>query len=160
MLDALTLETSIWEIALRGTAVYLAIAAIMRVIPKRQTGNVSPNDLIALVIVGALGADAIIADTNHPLDILAMIAVVLIWDYLFNALEYRFPRFRRVAQDSPTLLIHNGDVIERNLRKEQVTMEELHASLRKQGIEDLQQVKQAVLEVDGHISVIQKSGSK
>jgi uncharacterized membrane protein YcaP (DUF421 family) len=160
MPDALTLHSSLMEIALRGTAVYLAIAAIMRFIPKRQTGNVSPNDFIALVIVGSLAADAILADASNPLDILLMVAVVLIWDYLFNVLEYRFPWFRRVAQDSPTLLIHNGRVLERNLRQEQLTIEELKASLRKKGIDDLEQVKQAILEVDGEISVIQKTEAK
>ena len=88
--------------------------------------------------------------------ILLMLAIILLWDYVFNVLEFHFPRFRRIAQDSPTLLIHNGHVLERNLRREQLTEEELKASLRKQGIEDIGRVKQAILEVDGHISVIEK----
>lgn len=129
MPDALTLHSSLWEIALRGTAVYLAIAIIMRLSPKRQTGNVSPNDLIALVIVGALAANAIVGDTDNALDILLMAGVVLVWDYVFNVLEYRFPRFRRIAQDSPTLLIHNGQLLKENLKQEQLTLEELQASL-------------------------------
>ncbi len=156
MPDALLLETPLWEIALRGSAVYLAIAAIMRLVPKRQTGNVSPNDLIALVIVGALAADAILGDSKSVLEIMLMVIVVLTWDYVFNLLEFHFPWFRRIAQDSPTLLIHDGRLLEANLRAEQLTIEELHASLRKQGIEDLRQVRQAVLEVDGHISVIER----
>lgn len=57
--------------------------------------------------------------------------VVLTLDYLCNLLQYRFPRFRRIAQDTPTLLIHEGRVLERNLRREQLTMDRLHASLRK-----------------------------
>lgn len=157
MPDALTLEMSIWEIVVRASAVYLATALIMRLIPKRHTGNVSPNDLIALIIVGALAADAIIGQADTMVDILLMLAVILLWDYLFNLFEFYFPRFRRIAQDSPTLLIHNGRVLEANLRREKLTEEELKGSLRKQGIEDMRRVKQAILEVDGHISVIEKS---
>ena len=156
MPDALTLEMSFWEILIRGSAVYIATAAIMRFIPKRHTGNVSPNDLIALVIVGALAADAIIGDASGTLDILLMVAVVLLWDYLFNVLEFYYPRFRRIAQDTPTLLIHNGRILEKNLRREQLTEDELKAELRKHGVDDLAKVTQAILEVDGHISVIER----
>lgn len=156
MPDALIPGVPLWQIILRGTVVYIATTAILRLIPKRQTGNVSPNDLIALVIVGALAADAILGETRKVLDILLMVGVVLMLDYLCNLLQYRFPRFRHISQDSPTLLIYAGHVLERNLRREQLTIAELRASLRKQGIESVEQVKQAVLEVDGHISVIQK----
>lgn len=156
MPEALVLDTPLWEIALRGSAVYLATSAIMRLIPKRQTGNVSPNDLIALVIVGALAADAIIGDTKGALEILLLLTVVLLWDYLFNVLEFHFPRFRRIAQDSPTLLIHEGRVLEASLRKEKLTREELEANLRKRGVDGIDRVRQAILEVDGHISVIPK----
>lgn len=135
---------------------YLGTSAIMRLIPKRHTGNISPNDLIALVIVGSLAADAIIGDANGTLEILAMVAVVLMWDYLFNVLEFYFARFRRITQDSPTLLIHEGRVLGGNLRKEKLTREELEAALRKRGIEDIERVKHAILEVDGHISVVEK----
>lgn len=156
MPEALVLDTPLWEIALRGSAVYLATSAIMRLIPKRQTGNVSPNDLIALVIVGALAADAIIGDTKGALEILLLLTVVLLWDYLFNVLEFHFPRFRRIAQDSPTLLIHEGRVLEASLRKEKLTREELEANLRKRGVDGIDRVRQAILEVDGRISVIPK----
>ena len=154
MPDALLPDLPLWEILLRGTVVYVATAVILRLIPKRQTGNVSPNDLIALVIVGALAADAILGESRKIPDILLMVGVVLTLDYLWNLLEFRFPRFRRITQNTPTLLIHDGRVLERNLQREQLTMDELHANLRKQGIADIARVRQAVLEVDGHISVI------
>lgn len=84
-----------------------------------------------------------------------MIAVIVLWDYLFNLAEYYFPRFRGIAQDSPTLLIHHGVLLRENLRKEKLTEQELTANLRKQGIADIAHVKQAILEVDGQISVVQ-----
>ena len=77
------------------------------------------------------------------------------WDYLFNLAEFHFPRLRQVTQDSPTLLIHNGKLIQNNLRREKLTEQEVSANLRKHGIEDVAEVRYAILEVDGQISVIE-----
>lgn len=153
-MEALGFEAPLWQTALRGTAVYLAIAVLMRLIPKRQAGSLSPNDFIALVIVGDLAGSGILGEVKALPDILLLVAIVLAWDYAFNLLEYYLPRFRRVAQDSPTLLVHNGRILEGNLRKEKLTVEELRANLRKQGVVEMDRVRLAVLEVDGHVSVI------
>ncbi len=157
--DVFSLQMPLSEILLRGSCVYLVVAMVIRLIPKRQTGNLSPNDLIALIVVGSLAADAIIGDASAMLDIVLMVVVVLLWDYAFNLVEFYCPRFRRIAQDSPTLVIHNGKVLKQNLRKEKLTDEELAASLRKQGVTDITRVRQAVLEVDGEITVIENDES-
>nr|MBF0681973.1 DUF421 domain-containing protein [Pseudomonas sp.] len=150
-------EVPVWEIIARGSLVYVAVAVVLRLVPKRQIGNIAPNDMIALVIVGTLAADAIMGDIKALPDIILMIVVILLWDYLSNLAEYHFPRYRGVAQDSPTLLIHRGVLLKDNLRKEKLTEQELIASLRKQGVTDIADVQQAILEVDGEISVVTKS---
>lgn len=154
MSEAFILETPLWQIAARGTVVYFAFMVALRLIPKRHAGNIAPNDMIALVIIGSLAADAIIGESNTLPDLLAMMLVIILWDYLFNLAEYHFPRFRRAAQHSPTLLIYQGVLLPGNLRKEKLTEQELTASLRKQGVSEISQVRQAILEVDGHISVV------
>lgn len=63
---------------------------------------------------------------------------------------------RRRAQDTPTLLIYNGKLVEQNLRREKLTEEELWAGLRRRGVLEIERVQQAVLEVDGEISVVVK----
>lgn len=150
-------DMPVLEILFRGTVAYFAIILAIRFIPKRQTGDLSSNDVVALVIVGSLASDAIVGDTSALADILLMIIVVLFWDYIFNLLEYRFPKFRKVSQHSPTLLIYDGQLLKDNLACEKLTEEELYANLRKHGIDDIRHVKQAILEADGHISVIEKS---
>lgn len=149
-------ETPVWEIVLRASVVYLLLALALRLLPKRHTGSLSPNDFIALVITGGITADAIAVGSQSTPDLLLMLGVIFLWDHIFNWLEFRFPRFRSVAQDTPTLLIHNGNVIKRNLARELMTEEELAATLRQHGILDTAEVQQAVLEVDGQISVIEK----
>lgn len=148
------LQMPLWEIVLRASAVYLGLAVLLRVVPKRQTGNLAPNDIIALVVLGSLAADAIAGDAVSTLDLACMILVIVGWDYLFNLAEFRWPRLRGVVQDSPTLLVHDGVLLPQNLRREKLTEEELAAGLRARGVDDIAQVRQAVLEVDGSISVI------
>lgn len=150
------LETPLWEIFARGTLVYIALAVVLRLVPQRQTGNLAPNDVIALVIIGTLAADAIVGDAKSLLDLFLMILVIVFWDYISNLAEFYFPRFRRVAQHSPTLLIYKGVIVEKNLRKEKITEQELAAHLRLEGITDITQVQQAVLEADGQISFIRR----
>lgn len=151
------LETPLWEIFSRGTVVYIAIAVILRLVPQRQTGNIAPNDMIALVIIGTLAADAIVGDAKTLLDLLLMILVIIFWDYVSNLAEFYFPRFRKVAQHSPTLLIYKGVMLKKNLRKEKITEEELLANLRLNGISDFEKVQQAVLEAEGEISFIKRN---
>lgn len=153
-------ETSLWHIALRGSAVYLLLAIVLRLAPKRHSGSLSPNDMIALVIIGSLAADGIRGDAMSLADLLLMGLVIVIWDYLFNLAEFYFPRLRQVTQDSPTLLIHNGQLIQSNLRKEKLTEQEVSANLRKHGIKDIAEVRYAILEVDGQISVIENQPNR
>lgn len=150
-------ETPVLEIFGRGTLMYIALAVMLRLSPKRHTGNLSPNDMIALVIIASLAADGIRGDAESVPDLLLMVFVVMLWDYLFNLAEFCFPKWRSIAQDSPTLLIHDGVLLKDNLRKEQLTEQELEANLRKRGVEDISRVRQAILETDGHISVLEKS---
>lgn len=149
-------DMPLWEIAGRATLLYFALTVIFRIMPKRLTGEVSPTDMITLVIIGAVAADAIMGESSSLPDLLVMIGVIVGWDYLFDLAEFYFPKFRRVSSHTPTLLIHDGLLLRDNLRKEKLTEEELSANLRKQGIVEMSSVKQAILEADGHISVVQK----
>lgn len=149
-------ESPIWLTILRGTGIYLLLAVILRVMPKRETGSLSPNDIVGLVIVANLAGDAIAGEVVAASDLMLLVMVVLGWSYILNLLEYHFPRWRTIVQDTPTLLIHNGEVLSANLEKEKLTEQELYANLRKNGVRDISQVHQAVLEVDGQISVVQK----
>ena len=149
------LETSLLEIGIRGSVVYFGLVVMLRLIPKRNAGNISPNDMITLVVIATIAAGAIQGEATSLLDQLLMVLVILVWDYLFNLAEFYFPRLRRVTHNTPTLLIYDGELLKANLRKEQLTEEELEANLRKQGVADISEVKQAVLETDGQISVLE-----
>ena len=83
-------------------------------------------------------------------------ATIVFWNFSFDWLGYRYPRFRRLLYPAALLLIKDGRILDRNLRKEFVSREELMSQLRQQGIDDIAKVKEACMEGDGHISVIKK----
>jgi uncharacterized membrane protein YcaP (DUF421 family) len=78
----------------------------------------------------------------------------LILNYLIAELSGMNRRFRRFIQGSPTLLIHNGEIITAHMAREHITMDAIHQVLREHGISGVEEVSLAVLEVDGSISVL------
>jgi uncharacterized membrane protein YcaP (DUF421 family) len=154
MHELFALTKPLWEIAFRATLVYFALIALARVIPKRRAGHISPNDILALIVIGGMGTDAIMGGSESITDILLMIGVIVAWGYLLDKLEYRFPSLRSFLRDRQTALINDGRLLRKNLEREMITEEELLVVLRKQGINDLANVRSACLEADGEISVI------
>ncbi|HLV06811.1 MAG TPA: YetF domain-containing protein [Croceibacterium sp.] len=151
------LTMPLWEIALRATLVYLVLIVLLRAIPKRNAGHISPNDMLTLILVGTLGADAITGDSTSIGDMALMIGLVLGWSYLLDFAEYHVPWLRGWLRDKPAPLIKDGRMVRANMRKEMVTEEELHAVLRKEGVDDIAAVRFACIEADGDISLSLKS---
>ena len=144
----------IWEIALRAILAYLALVFLVRVVPSRNAGHISPNDMLTAIVVGTLGATAITGDGSSVADLMLMSAIVLLLSYGVDRLEYRVPALRRLFRHRRTLLIDRGRLVRRNMRRELVTEEELLARLRKEGLEGAAGVRCAYMEADGEISVI------
>ena len=153
MIEILRPELPLWEIGLRGSIAWLGLVLVVRIVPKRNTGHISPNDMLVLVVIGALAADAVSGGSTSTGDLLLMIVVVLLWGYILDILEYRVPAFRRLMRPSQALLVENGRMLRRNMRRELVTEDEIKATLRKAGICDLSEVASAHLEADGEISL-------
>lgn len=144
----------IWEIGLRAILAYLALVFLVRIVPSRNAGHISPNDMLTVIVVGTLGATAITGDGSSVADLMLMCAIVLLLSYGVDRLEYRVPALRRLFRHRQTLLIDRGRLVRQNMRRELVTEEELLARLRKEGLEDAAGVRRAYMEADGEISVI------
>lgn len=156
MAEIFGLTMPLWEIALRGTVVYLVLVLLVRLVPKRNAGHISPNDLLTLIVVGGMATDGIMGGSTSVGEILLQVAVVLFWGYLLDKLEFHVPALQRLLRHAETPLIEDGRLNHRNMRRELVTHDELMAVLRKEGIESVSMVKSARLEADGEISVIRK----
>lgn len=156
MMEVISLTTPLWEIALRATAVYLAVFLLLRLVPKRTAGKFSLADLLTLIVIGSMAKSGIVGDSTSVGDIVLMIALILIWDYVLNSLEYHIPFFRRVLRGREAALIQDGRLLRGNMRREMVTEDELLTALRKKNVTDISSVDSAYLEADGDISIIRK----
>mgnify|MGYP001186295499 CR=1 FL=1 len=154
MTETFALTMPLPELLVRATVGYFAMVFLVRIVPSRNAGHISPNDLLTLIVIGTIGSTAIIGSGSSIVEIMLMIGLVLIFSYTLDLLEHRYPALRKLLRHQRTMLIDRGRILKRNMRRELVTEEELRAVLRKEGIEDIARVRCAYMEADGEISVI------
>jgi uncharacterized membrane protein YcaP (DUF421 family) len=143
------------DIALRSFFAFLFVFAITRVVGRRELSSLEPFDVIMLVVIGDLVQQGVTQSDDSVTGIVIVLSVVTLMTALFAYLNFRFPRLRPWMEGRPVVLIDNGSVIERNLRRERLTLEEVEAEARQQQIASLEQVRWAVLERNGRISFIE-----
>ena len=152
--------TGIPEIVLRTMAVYLFLLAGVRLSGKREMGQLMPFELVLLLVLSNAVQNAMVG-TNSSLTgglVAATVLLALAWG--LNLLSLRHPGLRRMLVGSPTLLIAHGQVQHRNLERERLTYDDLRQILREHDASDPSQVELAILEVDGHCSVIRVGGDE
>ena len=157
MMSLFVPEIGIWEKVLRSVVVYLFVLLAFRFTGKRQVGQLTPFDLVLLLIISNVVQNAVIGPDNSLGGGLLGAAVILGLNYAFVDVTFRSKRLRRLLEATPTLLIHNGQILHQNLKKERITLDDLHAALRRGGIVDAEHVRVAVLEENGGISVIPRA---
>ena len=146
-------EISLMEKILRSATIYLFLLLAFRLTGKRQIGQLTPFDLIVLLIISNVVQNALIGKDDSLGGGIIGASTILLLNYVVVELTYRSRRARRILEARPTLLIYHGRILEENLRKERLTLDELHAALRKNGLREPAQVELAVLEENGGISV-------
>ena len=144
------------EMLARGSIMYLALFVALRFLGNRQSGQLAPADLLVIVLIADASQNALGADYRSLPEGMVLVLTIIGWDYLLDWLQWRFPALRPVLEPRPLLLVDNGKVLRRNLRKEMITPEQLDEQLREQGVDQVADVKRAYLEPDGHISVIKR----
>jgi uncharacterized membrane protein YcaP (DUF421 family) len=149
-----------FEIFLRGTIIYLALFLLLRLVLKREAGTIGITDLLVVVLLADAAQNAMAGDYKSITDGLILVATLVFWSYILEWLGYRFPRFQSLIHPPPLLLVKNGKMLPRNMRREFITEDELTSKIRLQGVEDITQVKKAYMEEDGRISVIQKDNKQ
>ena len=150
-------EVSVVEKIVRSVVVYLFLLAAFRFTGKRQVGQLTPFDLVVLLVISNVVQNAVIGPDNSLGGGLLGAVVILALNGLLVEVTYRSKRLRRVLEASPTVLVHNGKLVERNLASERITLDDLHAAMRRAGVVDIAHVRVAVLEENGGISVIPRA---
>jgi uncharacterized membrane protein YcaP (DUF421 family) len=153
------LSVSPVELIVRGSAMYLFLFVLFRVVIRRRVGAVGMADILVLVIIADAAQNGMSGEYKSVTDGAILVGTIVAWDYLIDWLNYHVPALRNWLEPPPLLLIRDGRVIRRNLRHEFVTEDELKAKLREHGVTDIAEVREARMETDGEVSVIKRAPS-
>lgn len=152
----LHLETPILELMLRATFLFALFLVLFRILPRRTAGEMAPMDFVFLLLVTEAAAHSL-GDFSSLADGTVQILTFMGLNYLTNRLTWRFPALERLLEQPPLLVVRDGRMLRRNMRREFLTEEELISSLRREGLDDLSQAAKVYLDGDGNLSVIPKS---
>ena len=144
------------DLVIRATVVFFFIFLVCRIAGKRELGSLEPFDLILLIVMGDLVQQGITQNDYSVTGALLVISTITLLTVLVSYLNFRFKPLRSVLEGEPLVIVADGEPIERNLRRERMTIEEVLAEARQQEHDSLEDIRWAVLETDGRISFIPK----
>jgi uncharacterized membrane protein YcaP (DUF421 family) len=147
------------DLVIRAAIGFLFVFVLTRVVGRRELSSLEPFDLILLVMIGDLVQQGI---TQNDFSVTGMLLVGGTVALLTVALSYagfRFPRLRPLLEGEPVIVVQDGKPIDRNLRRNRITHEELAALARAQQLQSLDEVQWAVLETSGQVSFIPRRRS-
>ena len=144
------------EIFLRGTVVYLFLFFLLRFL-RREAGELGISDLLVIVLIADAAQNAMASDYTSITEGLILVSTIAFWDYFLDWISFKSPLMRRLLRPQPLLLIKDGRLIPRNLKREMIHEEDLLAQLREHGVARIADVQRCYLESEGRISVVKRS---
>lgn len=150
------LTVSPLELVVRGTAMYVFLFVLFRVVVRRRVGSVGMADILILVIIADAAQNGMSGDYRSVTDAFILVGTIVAWNMLVDFLTWRFESLQRWLEPPPLLLIDRGKILWRNLRWEFVSKGELETKLREHGVTGAGEVDKAFLEPDGQVTVIKR----
>ena len=145
-------------VVIRTIIVFLCIIGAMRIMGKRQLGELELSELVVAVLISNIAAHPL-QDIGIPLlNGVIPIAVLLSCELLISWLSLKSGRIRYLLFGKPSMLIDHGRIDQKEMKKNRFSLDELSEALRKKGITDISAVRQAILETDGTLNVLQYAG--
>jgi uncharacterized membrane protein YcaP (DUF421 family) len=154
--EMLALNQPVLESVLRGVLIYAGLFVLMRLVPRREAGAISVSDILLVNLVVEAISNGLQGEHKSVSSGLITAATTLLCAYAADWLSYRSRRFRELTEPEPKPLVRDGKLQHENLEQELIHPEELEPRARQQGLEHLGQVKHAVMEPDGNISIVPK----
>jgi uncharacterized membrane protein YcaP (DUF421 family) len=145
------------DLVLRTVFVFVLILVVTRAVGRRELSSMEPFDLILLVVIGDLVQQGVTQSDYSLTGTTTVIATIALLVVGTAYLSFRFRRLRPILEGEPILLVSDGSIIQRNLRRQRLTVGELEAEARQQSIGSLDDVRYAVLETNGKISFLTSS---
>jgi uncharacterized membrane protein YcaP (DUF421 family) len=145
------------DLAIRAAIVFFFIFLLTRIAGRRELSTMQPFDLILLVVIGDMVQQGVTQNDESVTGTLVVISTIALLSVLVSWMSFRFPRVRLLTGGESIVLVDDGVVIERNLRRERLTHGDLEEEARKQQVASISDIRWAILERDGSVSVIPKS---
>ena len=141
-------------ITAKTSVIYLFLVAGLRLLGKRELGQMNIYDLVLLIVIANAVQNAMVGtDTSLGGGIIAAITL-LVFNRAFAAAMERSPKLEKLMVGEPTLIVNDGQILPDKMKREGVTRDQLMAALREHGMEKVDEAHMCVLEVDGTISVV------
>jgi uncharacterized membrane protein YcaP (DUF421 family) len=144
------------DLVARTVVIFFFILIVTRAVGRRELSSLEPFDLILLVVIGDLVQQGVTQSDYSMTGAIVVVSTIALLTVAMSYLSFRFRGLRPVLEGEPLVLLEDGRPIERNLRRERITVEELAAAAREQQIGSLEAVHLAVLETSGHISFLER----
>jgi uncharacterized membrane protein YcaP (DUF421 family) len=142
------------NLATRAVLVYLAVLLLLRISGKRQVGQMGAVEFVTILLISNAVQNSMNGGDNSLVGGLILATMLIVMSSGLAWLSYRSRVFEAIFEGTPRLLIHDGKMIEKALGKELLSKSNLRVLLRKQGVHRIGDVKSAVLEADGSLSLI------
>ena len=144
------------DIVLRATGMFIIVYLLLRLLGKRELGQMTPFEFITLVVMGDLIQQGVTQTDFSLTGATLAIATFAFWGVVLSWISYLFPRAERVLDGEARVLIRNGELLEKNLKRDRMTRSEIESEMRLEGIASMQDVAWALLEPNGKISFIRR----
>ena len=145
------------DIVVRAAVAFGVVFLLTRVVGRRELSSLEPFDLILLVMLGDLVQQGVTQNDFSVTGLVLAASTVALLTIAVSYTSYKVPRLRPVLDGEPVIVVEDGKPIERNLERNRITVGELQAAARMEGIGSIDEVRWAVLETSGNISFITKS---
>src|SRR3954447_7293618 len=146
------------DLIIRASAVFFFIWLMMKGLGKRELAEMSPFELVVLVIIGDFVQQGVTGDDRSIVGAVLAVSTLAFWVLVFSYVSFRSTRARNALEGLPVVVVRDGLPIEEHLRLERMTVDEVQAEARTQGIADLRQVRLAILEPGGQFSFVLHDG--
>lgn len=147
------------ELIIRASVIFWFLWLVIRGTGKRSLAELTPLDLILIVIIGDIVQQGINQEDMSLTGAIMAVSVFVVWTLTADAIARRSERSSRVISGEPVIIVREGRPLEEKLQQEQLTMTDLNEAARLQGIGDLSQVEFAVLETDGEFSFVTRQSA-
>ena len=145
------------DIVLRATVMFAIVFLLLRVMGKRELGQMAPLDFVLLVVIGDLIQQGITHNDFSLTGATLAVCTFAFWALVLNAVTYWSPRAERLLEGEPEVVVRHGELLPHALARNRLTRTEIECEMRIAGIARLSEVEWAVLENNGKISFIERA---